>query len=219
MSKFKVADKARVVSKGRHPINNFHVGDVLEVVRYNGTAREILLCTRLADGAAYWIHESELAPTDPRIEPVPANQRIVVTADGKTTTARLFTGRTLVKSAEAKCSPSDTFDFETGAALALDRLLGREKKAEPEAPRFDKGMLLCGRFGRMSDGKWFVIVGESFIYEDGGFDKLAFADSDGELKYCRIDCIVDAVSFNNARVVARTAAVGVVWFRPGAKFK
>lgn len=58
----------------------------------------------------------------------PVNEKIIVMTDGKTTTAKLFRGKELVKSAEAKCSPSDAFDFEKGAALAVDRLLGREEK-------------------------------------------------------------------------------------------
>lgn len=56
------------------------------------------------------------------------SQKIIITTDGKTTTAKLFNGKDLVKSAEAKCSPSDEFDFEKGAALAVDRLLGHEEK-------------------------------------------------------------------------------------------
>lgn len=55
-------------------------------------------------------------------------KKIVITTDGKTTTAKWFNGKDLVKSAEAKCSSCDTFDFEVGAALAVDRLLGREEK-------------------------------------------------------------------------------------------
>lgn len=54
--------------------------------------------------------------------------KIVITTDGKTTLARLFNEKGEVKRAEAKCSPSDTFDFETGAKIALDRLI--EKKAK-----------------------------------------------------------------------------------------
>lgn len=61
-------------------------------------------------------------------------QKVVVTSDGKTTTAKLFNGKELVKSAEAKCSSCDTFDFEKGAALAVDRLLGRDEKRENKKP-------------------------------------------------------------------------------------
>ena len=66
-------------------------------------------------------------------ELVPAcENKIIITTDGKTTLARLYDGSKVIKSAEAKCSPEDTFDFAIGAKLAYDRLmgipLGEEKK-------------------------------------------------------------------------------------------
>lgn len=63
----------------------------------------------------------------------PGGSKIVVTTDGTTTTARLYEGKSVIKSAEAKCSADDEFDFKTGAALAVDRLLDREVKAEKPA--------------------------------------------------------------------------------------
>lgn len=55
-------------------------------------------------------------------------QKVVITSDGKTTTAILYNGKERVKTAKAECSPEDTFSLETGAKLALDRLF--EKKAD-----------------------------------------------------------------------------------------
>ena len=63
------------------------------------------------------------------IEPVTL-PKIVITADGKTTTAKRYEGNKVVKTAEAKCHPDDKFDFAIGAKLACDRLL--EEKKEPE---------------------------------------------------------------------------------------
>ena len=63
------------------------------------------------------------------------DEKIVVTANGKTTTAKLYNGKTVVKTAEAKCSPDDEFDFLTGAHLAVSRLCGVDsnvKSIEPE---------------------------------------------------------------------------------------
>lgn len=60
------------------------------------------------------------------------NQKIVVTTDGVTTTARLFSGKELVNSATAKCAPADEFDFKIGAGVAVSRLLNTEEEAEPE---------------------------------------------------------------------------------------
>lgn len=63
------------------------------------------------------------------------DEKIVVTANGKTTTAKLYNGKAVVKTAEAKCSPDDEFNFLTGAHLAVSRLCGVDsnvKSSEPE---------------------------------------------------------------------------------------
>lgn len=58
------------------------------------------------------------------------NQKIVITSDGIETLARLYEDGKVVKSATAKCSPEDEFDFSIGARLAFDRLLDEEKKEQ-----------------------------------------------------------------------------------------
>ena len=52
--------------------------------------------------------------------------KIVITSDGKTTLARLYDCKRVIRRAEAKCSPEDTYDFATGANLAYDRLMRPE---------------------------------------------------------------------------------------------
>lgn len=49
--------------------------------------------------------------------------KIVITTDGVTTTAKMYDGKNVVKTATAKCSPDDEFNFETGAKIAFDRLI------------------------------------------------------------------------------------------------
>ena len=51
------------------------------------------------------------------------NSKIVITTDGKTTTAKLYKDKLLCETAIAKCSPKDKFDFNVGAKLAMDRLM------------------------------------------------------------------------------------------------
>lgn len=60
----------------------------------------------------------------------PTPEKIVITTDGRTTKARHYTGKELTGEAVAVCSPSDSFDFKTGARIAIDRLLGAESKVE-----------------------------------------------------------------------------------------
>ena len=60
------------------------------------------------------------------LEPIP-NEKIVITTDGVTTTAKKYDGEKLIKEAKAVCSKDDTFDFDVGAKLAMDRLMAEDK--------------------------------------------------------------------------------------------
>lgn len=61
--------------------------------------------------------------------------KIVITTDGKTTLARLYEEKKVIKSAEAHCSPDDKFDFSVGAKLAMERL---NKEAPAVTPKDNK---------------------------------------------------------------------------------
>ena len=65
------------------------------------------------------------------LKPVATTSKIVITSDGKTTLARLYDGNRVIRRAEAKCSPEDTYDFATGANLAYDRLMRPAKPTDP----------------------------------------------------------------------------------------
>lgn len=56
--------------------------------------------------------------------------KIVITTDGCTTTAKMYRDKQLVEVQTTKCHPDDRFDFKVGARVAFDRLMG-EKKEEP----------------------------------------------------------------------------------------
>ena len=51
-----------------------------------------------------------------------STKKIVITTDGKTTTAKMYDGKSCIKVSESRCCPSDTFDFQTGAEIAFNRL-------------------------------------------------------------------------------------------------
>ena len=63
-------------------------------------------------------------------------KKIVITTDGKTTTAKMYDGKSCIKVSEARCCPSDSFDFQTGAEIAFNRLFG-EPKNEFSPEQFD----------------------------------------------------------------------------------
>lgn len=81
------------------------------------------------DGASYsW--------TDEMLEPI-RNEKIVITSDGVTTTARKYDGKNLIKEAKAVCSKDDEFNFDVGAKLAMDRLMKEDK------PKLYNGKVVC----------------------------------------------------------------------------
>ena len=56
-----------------------------------------------------------------------STKKIVITTDGKTTTAKMYDGKSCIKVSEARCCPSDAFDFQTGAEIAFNRLFEEPK--------------------------------------------------------------------------------------------
>lgn len=76
------------------------------------------------------------------VEPIHNNHKIVITTDGKTTTAKMYDGKKLVNSAKAICSPDDEFDFERGAGIAISRLLGWDF-VPVEEEHFYNGKVVC----------------------------------------------------------------------------
>lgn len=95
-----------------------------------------------------------------------SNQKIVITSDGKETLARLYDGKTVVKTATAKCYPADTFDFKTGAELAFDRLLDECKNEH--SPKLYNGKVVCiGRKLGFTKGKVYEIKNGYTTDDDG----------------------------------------------------
>ena len=116
----------------------FKVGDMVignHPTRY-GVTREgwIGRVTRVASNGLFFAKGEEGVEFDdlePRYFNLYADsKKIVITHDGKTTTATLYKNDKLVESEVAKCSPEDTFDFNVGAKLALERLDRKVKYGE-----------------------------------------------------------------------------------------
>ena len=125
--KFKVGDRVRVI-KDYDSAKKGMVGTI-EVVRdekivgvkfdkkfYGGH----ILGGRCEHGYGHWVYPD-------CIELISGN-KIVITADGATTTARFYDGEKVIKAAKAECSPEDEFDFKIGAKIAFDRLVDNEIK-------------------------------------------------------------------------------------------
>jgi hypothetical protein len=104
------------------------------------------------------------------------SRKIVITTDGKTTTARLFDGKELIKRAEAKCSPDDKFDFMVGAKLAMERLTGK-KPQKPVNP------FKVGDFVKIKSNKT-----NYHGFPVGSVGRVLKADDDGT---CEVDGFYD----------------------------
>lgn len=110
-------------------------------------------------------------------------EKILITTDGTTTTAKLFDGKDVVKTATAKCNPDDKFDFKTGAKIAFDRLV------EPEKPKFKIGDFVkiksCTRYGHNFPVGVFVEIKD--ILSDGNIDCFGYCANVKRNGYQRVN--------------------------------
>lgn len=120
-----------------------------------------------------------------------SEQKVVITSDGKTTTAELFVSGKALRAGVASCSPSDSFDFGVGAKLALERL-------------FFKPHLEWAIDGRnMDSGN----IGDSAGCVDAVGQPLYVGDV--------VEVYYDGKLRANAMVVIASGVVGLVSFRKG----
>lgn len=139
--KYKVGDKVRIVSEWD---NSCHQNSEGKMDKWLG---KVMTIRAHRYGCSYKMKEDE---TEHRgdgwlwnencIAGLACEKKIVITSDGEKTLARLYDGKKVVKTATAKCSPDDKFDFETGATIAFERLFGSEEK---EGPKHFNGKAVC----------------------------------------------------------------------------
>lgn len=126
MSKFKIGDKVRILDGSK--INKYtggwnkidmsnHIGEVHKIIDIHETCGDSPCAAYTLDfeGSCRFYKWDERG-----LELV--SKKIVITTDGKTTTAVLYDGKQRIKEAKAVCAPTDEFNFKYGAALALSRL-------------------------------------------------------------------------------------------------
>lgn len=131
--KFKVGDRVRVVRGIAHHMNG-KTGTIIpdkpgticpELGRY------VQFDEPTSDGRTFvWAYLEKLELINPQKHPV-----VVITSDGKTTTATMREGKKVLKTATAACSDKDTFSFDEGARIAFERLQGRCPFYEEKRPK------------------------------------------------------------------------------------
>lgn len=155
--KYKIGDKVRVrddLEIGKwYSMNNRTFSDFVNSKMITFKGKEV---TILADNCfgMYLIKEDngEWHWTDEMFSGLATSlPKVVITTDGKTTTAKMYEGKKVLKTAKSQCSPEDTFDFAVGAKLALERVTEKEPKfkigqfvrvIENDTCQFFKGQLV-----------------------------------------------------------------------------
>ena len=128
--KYRVGDRVRLVGDGNSTRGKReHFGKIATIKDYHDGE---MYPYRLEEGTGYRWRESEFEPVK--------KDKIVITNDGKTTTAILYREDGTKEKATAKCSPEDTFDFNVGANLAMERLM---EKVNPPKPKYYDGKVVC----------------------------------------------------------------------------
>lgn len=161
MSKFKVGDrvKANKKSNDRYLVTKakYNWEGVVTEVRPNG-----FFLAKGSDDIVFTLQDEYFdLITD-------CTKKIIITSDGKTTTARLVDGKKTVKTAQAVCSDSYTFYFVTVAKIAFERLTAEEKKNEPSVKEVHRKAKVGEYIKILTDG----LYGNSFtvgkVYEVEG---------------------------------------------------
>jgi hypothetical protein len=166
MAKYKVGDKVRVKANIKNDQRFRMDGDKSSGCRVNTEMEKKagkVVTISYASESHYRVNGNNWYWTDGMFEGIAENHKIVITTDGKTTTARLFNGKELIKKAEAKCSPDDTFDFMTGAKLAMERL--EEKPVQKFVPHLE------------SNGEHYGNIGDKTNIKDAIGRKLRIGDT------------------------------------------
>jgi hypothetical protein len=170
MAKFKVGDKVlvkNIKADARYYMEDGKAHDAVTFGMLNHSGKVVTIAEITPIGK-YRIKEDRGTWNwvDGMFEGLAENPKIVITTDGKTTTARLFNGKELIRKAEAKCSPDDTFDFMVGAKLAMERL--EEPVTAPEK-KFTPHLELRGEhYGN---------IGEKTNYKDAIGRELRIGDT------------------------------------------
>lgn len=153
MAKYKPGDKVRIRSdlkamtyysiEGRPEAREIAMPSMTDLAGREVTIKEVILNGkyRICEAGYYW--------TDEMFDSKP--ETIVIYRKGNKVIAL---NKITKETAEAKCSPEDTFDFATGAKLALDRLL------KTEDTKFKVGDLVVGTQAASSE---YVITHAGYV--------------------------------------------------------
>lgn len=206
MAKYKIGDKVRIVSKRTadhwNPQMDKWLGKVMTIRsdesdyltgEHFGYRMDEDQSERIFGW--YWWDDMIAGLAKPEQKPYTVELRF----DGNTTRATLIKNGREVKSAEARCSPEDTFDRGEGAKVAVNRLFAKKQKAKKEEPKKEP----------LEKTRLFIVTGNGHIMAHDfqiGEKVLRIKSSciPGVSKYVSIKtCLVQAVPDRDVKPVGK----------------
>lgn len=191
MNNLKVGDRVRVIGCAGNP----HFAEIGAV----GTVRGIYGDNRVAvefDKESCLFHACAdliksrrgqyISPCDLERVTRLDSWKIVITADGDKTTARLYENDRATKSATVQRYHADTYDRFVAADEAVKKLFGKQDKPEPEKPKGFTGKAVC------NDVFFGFSRGKVYEFRDGHtIDELHRSRPDPSIKGHQIDEWID----------------------------
>lgn len=159
MEKYKVGDKVRIVSERTaehwNPQMDKWLGRVMTIRKdeadMTGEHFGYKMEEDLKEGLYGWFWWDDMIAG--LANPDRSSLIVEIQFDGNTTRAALIKDGREVKTAEARCSPSDTFDRGEGAKVAVNRLFAKKEKPKKEKPTEKPDL----------NGHMFVVTGDCHL--------------------------------------------------------
>lgn len=157
MAKFKVGDKVRILdgSNIKNYSGTWCPESMKKFVGEVDVIKKVIVNCNCNGNVGYYMEHNDFIWDERGLELVEVPQKIVITTDGKRTTAVLYDGKKRIDEASAVCSDDDEFNFMTGAKIAFERLT---EEKEPE--RDLRELLKDGVFGKEQPSGLFVVEGD-----------------------------------------------------------
>ena len=173
--KFKIGDKVKIHSERRREVEHIaHIAYVSTMDEYSGDIARVRVVSKSYDnGVERWFYLLENTPFwwhESLLEAVKNENKIVITTDGTITRAAMYDGHKLIKEAKAICSKDDTFDFETGAKIAFERLTAKpavKTKPKKELKPLNTKIFVIDGYGDFKSGHIYEIKEGKIIDNEG----------------------------------------------------
>ena len=199
MAKYKVGDRVRIVSERPqrrwNPDMDKYLGKTMTVIASGRNSRGDTYYRAVEDRTSkgiwwYWYEDMIAGLAEPEREPCTVELRF----DGMITTAVLKRGGRDVKTAEARCSPKDTYSRAEGARVAVEWLFDKKRKEDKpkeSKPKIGDKFVVTGNrpFGECHHyfriGEIVTLVGP----EISCTEERVFKNRVGWEQVARMDCV------------------------------